>query len=336
MPNFFFSFPVVPASAGGPQAAIDLFAVAPPTGLDPEITFICTGEFEGALAIEGSADGVDWDVLTQFTVGKDADLLAGPRLELSPIVASATVRFLRVNSKATVRTATTITAGASQNCACETGEEPMFETVTNASGSDFVVGEVVRMSGDDAVTRSQADTPANAQGTIGVTGAAFANGAPGPVVTEGKTTVLLEAGLLGVAAGQTLWVSPTVAGRATNLKPIGVGEAELAVGIIKIAAGYAVDNTVIADVDPDAAPKIAGLVASTQCGKVVFAGETTKAVLFPVAFPAGVEPAVVLTPIAQLGSTVTPNLDGVTTNTGFTILMSTPYTGAVYWIACTD
>lgn len=219
----------------------------------------------------------------------------------------------------------------------EAEEGFLSERVTNASGSELATGEVVRMSGNDAVTRSQADAAANAQGTIGVVGSlSIPNAASGSVVTEGKTTVLLQAGLVGVAAGQTLWVSPTVAGRATNVKPSGVGEIEICIGIIKDATNYAVNSTVIADVDPDCEPKVAGLVASIQCGKVVFANETTKAVLFPVAFPVGVEPAVTLTPVDESDVTVTPNLDAVTTNTGFTIRMSVAYTGTVYWIACTD
>ena len=173
----------------------------------------------------------------------------------------------------------------------------LHELLTNAAGSNLAVGEVVRISADSAITRSQADSAANAQGTVGVAGMPIANGGIGPVVTEGQSVVLLEAGLVGVAAGQTLWVSPTTPGRATNVKPSGVGEVELCVGIIKNASGYAGNNTVVADVDPDCEPKIAGLVASIQCGSVAFNNETTKAVPFPVAFGVGVQPAVVLTPI---------------------------------------
>ena len=99
----------------------------------------------------------------------------------------------------------------------------LFEFVTNASGGPLVVGEVVRISANSAVSKSLADTAANAQGTIGVVLRGGAAGASIPVVTSGKATVLLEAGLVGVAAGQTLWVSPTVAGRATNVKPSNIG-----------------------------------------------------------------------------------------------------------------
>ena len=71
---------------------------------------------------------------------------------------------------------------------------------------------------------------------------------------EGKPARQLVAGAAPqhdshvVAAGQTLWLSPTTAGRATNVRP---PEPQLSLGIIKDAANYAVDNTVVADVDPD-------------------------------------------------------------------------------------
>src|SRR3989304_380563 len=162
----------------------------------------------------------------------------------------------------------------------------LFEFVTNASGGPLVVGEVVRISGDDAVAKSLADTSANAQGTIGVVLASAANGAQVPVLTKGKGGVLLEVGLVGVAAGQPLWVSPFVAGRASNIKPA----VELCVGVIKDASLYGTNNTVVADIGPECSPRIAGSGAGTgsiQCGKVTFAGETTKAVVFPVPFPVG-------------------------------------------------
>ncbi len=73
---------------------------------------------------------------------------------------------------------------------------------------------------------------------------------------------------------------------------------------------------------------------SVQCGRVTFANETTKAVVFPTPFAVGVEPAVALTPIDQADATVVANHDVATTNTGFTIRMSVSYTGTVYWVAC--
>jgi hypothetical protein len=228
----------------------------------------------------------------------------------------------------------------------------LSEEVTNVepdAPTTLAKGEVVRISANDAVRRAQADSAPNAQGTIGVTGAVILPGQKGPVVTEGKTTVLLETGLVGVLAGQTLWLSPNEDGRATNVKPTGTSDppdVELCIGIIKDASGISVPtvagNSVITDVDVDCEPAIAGLVASIQCGKEPLgdqrtppvAAQTTQAVVFPVPFVS--PPSVVLTPLDEANVTVTANLDAAPTTAGFTIRMSAAYNGFVHWIACTD
>jgi hypothetical protein len=121
--NFFPVFPAVPVGAPmGPRPAIDLFALVPPSGLDSRLTFICKGDFiEGAIAVECSPDNVIWDVLCQFDAGQDADALSGPRVELSPVVVGADIRFLRLNVQrgTKVRGATIVTAGGEQNCECD-------------------------------------------------------------------------------------------------------------------------------------------------------------------------------------------------------------------------
>lgn len=122
----------------------------------------------------------------------------------------------------------------------------LTEQVTNAAGSDLLAGEVVRLNGNATVTRAQADIPANVAGLVGVMQAATALGALGPVISSGRGFVLLEAALAPVA-GDALWVSATVAGRATNVAPA------LAVylGVIKDASGYGATGGVIADLAPN-------------------------------------------------------------------------------------
>lgn len=119
MSNVFLPFAIIPTGASGPGPTLDLFALSPPTGLDRELTFICTGEFKGALAIEGSTDGINWDVVTQFDAGSDADGLPGPRLEFSPKLANVVVRFLRTNARGAVILAPSqVSVGAADNCVC--------------------------------------------------------------------------------------------------------------------------------------------------------------------------------------------------------------------------
>lgn len=123
--NFFLPLPAIPAGASGPQAAIDLNALVPPTGLDEHLTFICKGDVtDGVIGIEGSPDGVTYDVLGQFQFGQDADGQVGPSLEASPLTVDTTVRFIRANVKANIRDVTNISVAGQQNCDCLSGGTP--------------------------------------------------------------------------------------------------------------------------------------------------------------------------------------------------------------------
>lgn len=137
----------------------------------------------------------------------------------------------------------------------------LSEVVTNDSGSPLAVGEVVRIRANDAVTLAQSNALPAVQGTIGVALQAAAFPGTVPVVTEGKAIALLEAGLLGIVAGQTLWVSPNVAGRATNVKPVAPNFA-LCIGVIKDATGVSsptgLNDTAITDIDVDCEPTQSG------------------------------------------------------------------------------
>ncbi len=110
--------------------------------------------------------------------------------------------------------------------------------------TSLVVGEVVKLISTRVLEKSIASSPA---GTIGVvmSGAAAA-GAADVLVCLGGTPplVLLETGLTPLA-GDTLWVSNSVAGRATNVAP-GV---RIPIGTIVDARGYARTGGVIADVN---------------------------------------------------------------------------------------
>ncbi len=111
--NVFGSLPPIPPGTSGVQASVDLFATSPPTGLDEHLTFLASGDFtEGEIAVEGSPDGTVWDVLGQFTAGRDADGAGGPRVEFSPLALDLIVRFIRANVRAKVNGATTISFGA--------------------------------------------------------------------------------------------------------------------------------------------------------------------------------------------------------------------------------
>jgi hypothetical protein len=116
------------------------------------------------------------------------------------------------------------------------------EPVTNASGGALLAGEVVRVNGNLTVTRAQADIAANIRGTIGAMLTPVAAGAVGRVVNLGRAFVLLEPALAPIA-GDALWVSATVAGRATTAGP----PLPAYLGVIKDASMYAATGGVLAD-----------------------------------------------------------------------------------------
>lgn len=119
--NIFLFGPPLPIGFFGPGPMADLTFLFPPSGVCDRLTFICVGEFEGVIAVEASADGVNFDVLTQFEAGADVNGSAGPALEFSPVVIHATARFLRANVRAVLKTPVAISLGAQQACDCNLG-----------------------------------------------------------------------------------------------------------------------------------------------------------------------------------------------------------------------
>jgi hypothetical protein len=114
----------------------------------------------------------------------------------------------------------------------------------NGTGTPLVQGELVRLTGDDSVGRMQADSTGHLLGYMGVIRSGVVNpGGPVDACLSGVLPVLLETGLTPVA-GQTLYVSATVAGRATNVAP-GIA---FAIGSVKNASAYALTGRVVATV----------------------------------------------------------------------------------------
>ncbi len=315
-PNTFGTFLVPPGSTTGPTLSL---------GSNGELrTVAVIGNYSGVIGIEAAGNGgIVFDPVVTFNTQRtDVQNFVGG-------YQAARIRRYQTQDDGEPL----VTIGVEGDAGG--GEVPLLEELTNLAGSDLVQGEVVRISANDSISRSRADSAPNAQGTIGVVSSVIIpNGLRGLVTLKGKARALLEPGLVGVAAGQTLWVSPTIFGRATNIKPAGAGEVELCIGILKDATGYVIDQSVLADIDAECEPKVAGLVASIQCGKESFVNQATKTIVFAVPFVS--PPTVVLTPIDQNDVTVAANLDAAPTALGFTIRMSAAYTGTVHWIACTD
>ena len=92
----------------------------------------------------------------------------------------------------------------------------------NGTGTPLLQGELVRISALNTLMRAQADSDAHLLGYIGVVFSGKCNPRGQVVVWNVGTPpkVLLEPGLTPLA-GQTLWISATIAGRATNVEPPG-------------------------------------------------------------------------------------------------------------------
>jgi hypothetical protein len=92
--NSFIALAPIPAGTNtGPQPSTDVWAVVPPTGIESGLSAICSGNFIGGIALEGSLDNINFSPIEGgFLVGSGS----GGK-ELSPLITGDTVRFVRLN-----------------------------------------------------------------------------------------------------------------------------------------------------------------------------------------------------------------------------------------------
>ena len=104
---------------------------------------------------------------------------------------------------------------------------------------------LLRISGTNRAVRAQADTASHLQGLAGVniSGIVGINGVANVAVAGTSQPVLCEAGLT-ISPGDTLYVSASVAGRATNVAPT----TSVAVGIVEDTGPYVTTGRVYATV----------------------------------------------------------------------------------------
>lgn len=135
------------------------------------------------------------------------------------------------------------------------GTDSVYGTPNNGDSVSLTIGMVVRISTNKAVVRAQADSTAHLQGLCGVAGSgSIAPGGPVNVVANAfRQPVLLETGLTP-HAGDTLYVSAAVAGRATNVAPA----TAIAIGTVEDVGNYATTGLVFAVVEMPAGTSGAG------------------------------------------------------------------------------
>lgn len=200
--NQFLTVATLAPNAEGAQPAIDLWALVPNTGLDKELTFFCSGNFKGEIAVEGSpsSSSNDWSVITQFDAGFDAGGNLGPVLSFSgQIIANAIVRRLRARVRGRILEETVITVAAQQNCECGAGGG----TGSGAPGATGATGPVGPTG------------PQGPEGPAGAAGAAGATGATGPEGPAGAT------GPAGLGAYNEVWAAGVGVGDETAPRLIG-------------------------------------------------------------------------------------------------------------------
>jgi hypothetical protein len=125
--NNFVAMPSIPAGLAqlAESAPVDLYAVVPPNGFAISgISVILGGDFEGAIAILGSLDGVNFRPVTLgFTSGKQVDPSRPRALEYPPQLITDLIRYIKWKVLPNTRTFTQIdiTLGGSLNCDCVGG-----------------------------------------------------------------------------------------------------------------------------------------------------------------------------------------------------------------------
>lgn len=111
--NLFTPVTSLAPGASGIQAAIDLFTLFPPTGMEEDINFFCKGSFDGLITVEGSMDGVHYNPIGGFRTDSQPVSLIGsaPVLEFSPIKSNDLVRYVRLVVEGRILSTTIITVG---------------------------------------------------------------------------------------------------------------------------------------------------------------------------------------------------------------------------------
>jgi hypothetical protein len=113
--NKFATVASVAPGSSGTQPVIDLFAAFPPTGIEQDIGFLCSGAFKGVVLVEGSLDNVEFNAIGEFTADSQSPSLLGtsPSLEFSPLTTKNLVRYVRITVDGVVTETVTVTLGGS-------------------------------------------------------------------------------------------------------------------------------------------------------------------------------------------------------------------------------
>lgn len=256
---------------GSISTTFNLFATLTKTAVDtsgmgPFKTVVITGTYVKPVIVEASNDGVNYDVVLTLTT-RGSDLLfiygswttmrlrddsdvpesiavgsgfetGGPGGGVTKIIAGTNVTISPPSGVGQVTVNATSGGGAADHL-----EEPL-----DLNDSPLPAGAVVKIHGDGSFNIARADSLTNSGGTVGILQVDVSSGSA-KITTDGKQAgILMDTGLM-VVAGDTLWLSPLVFGRATNLRPTTNPERAVRLGTVKDASTYGGFGTVTADVN---------------------------------------------------------------------------------------
>ena len=120
---------------------------------------------------------------------------------------------------------------------------------TAEAGENVIAGELMSMdvSGNNPGTVLRSRALNSEPSAVGVAASSAAAGASVQVVTNGTLPILFQAPLSVADIGRTVYVSPTVSGRATLTPPSTSGQSVVKVGtVVSTSAGSSTGNVILA------------------------------------------------------------------------------------------
>lgn len=113
--NYFTTVGTLSTGNSGLQSVIDLYALFPPSGIEQDINFICTGDFKGTISVRGSMDGSHFTPMASFRIDQQSPSLLGNSsiFKFTPVRTKDLVRYLQLDVVGAVISTTVITCGGS-------------------------------------------------------------------------------------------------------------------------------------------------------------------------------------------------------------------------------
>lgn len=135
--NLFAVVASLPVGSGGETLPVDTYALFPPTGLESDVCFICTGGFRGSVVIMGSIDGASYNPVGSFKVDRLPEG-STEALTFPVLTTSDKVRYVKLSLSGLVTSPLTVTMGG--NTAPSAGGEAGVAPAGSSEGRETTIG----------------------------------------------------------------------------------------------------------------------------------------------------------------------------------------------------